>query len=109
MRKLPLEAFSKFGTARLSELNLYYIFAAQIARFITLESGLAGSGTVFPGFLEFEKKFIFAWDAVFDTSGMVSVYILHVGCTRFCRIRVSIVSIGESGKYAAKAIEGGCK
>lgn len=39
MRKLPLEAFSKFGTARLSELNLYYIFAAQIARFITLESG----------------------------------------------------------------------
>ncbi len=39
MRELPLEAFSKFGTARLSELNLYYIFAAQIARFVTLESG----------------------------------------------------------------------
>lgn len=39
MRELPLEAFSQFGTARLSELNLYYIFAAQIARFVTMESG----------------------------------------------------------------------
>ncbi len=39
MRELPLEAYSLYGTARLSELNLYYMLAALIARFVTLESG----------------------------------------------------------------------
>lgn len=36
-RELELEAYSNFGTARLTELNLFYIFAAQIARFFTFE------------------------------------------------------------------------
>ena len=46
MRKLPREAFSVFGTARLSELNLYYILSAQIARFITMESGTSFFGVL---------------------------------------------------------------
>lgn len=36
-RELELEAYSAFGTARLTELNLFYFFAAQIARFFTFE------------------------------------------------------------------------
>ena len=62
MRKLPLEAYSVFGTARLSELNLYYILAAQIARFITLESGtrffgvLMAAGLFFLAFWNFKKN-----------------------------------------------------
>lgn len=62
MRELPKEAFSKFGTARLSELNLYYIFAAQIARFVTLESGtrffgvLLATGLFFLAFWNLKKN-----------------------------------------------------
>ena len=51
MRDLDLEAFSQFGTARLSELNLYYIIAAQIARFITLENGTRFFGVLLGVFL----------------------------------------------------------
>lgn len=40
IRELEPEAFSKFGTARLSELSLYYIISAQIARFFTLENAV---------------------------------------------------------------------
>ena len=36
-RKLDLKAYSVFGTARLTELNLFYLLAAQIARFFTFE------------------------------------------------------------------------
>ena len=36
-RELDLAAYSVFGTARLTELNLFYIFAAQIARFFTFD------------------------------------------------------------------------
>ncbi|MCI8599933.1 MAG: DUF2142 domain-containing protein [Lachnospiraceae bacterium] len=46
VRDLDLEAFSKFGTARLTELNLYYIIAAQIARFFTFENGVRLFGLV---------------------------------------------------------------
>ena len=38
-RELDPEAYSAFGTARLTELNLFYIFAAQIARLFTFEHG----------------------------------------------------------------------
>ena len=38
-RTLSLDAYSAFGTARLTELNLFYIFAAQIARLFTFEHG----------------------------------------------------------------------
>ena len=44
-RTLSLDAYSAFGTARLTELNLFYIFAAQIARLFTFEHG--------PGFSAF--------------------------------------------------------
>ncbi len=62
IRELELKAFSKFGTARLSELNLYYIFAAQIARFITFENGtrmfgvLMGAGLFYLAFLNLKKN-----------------------------------------------------
>lgn len=36
-RTLDTAAYSAFGTARLTELNLFYILAAQIARFFTFE------------------------------------------------------------------------
>lgn len=36
-RELDREAYSVFGTARLTELNLFYMLAAQIARFFTFE------------------------------------------------------------------------
>lgn len=57
MRDLELEAFSKYGTARLFELNLYYILAAQIARFITFENGARFFGVLLGAFLFF---FLFA-------------------------------------------------
>ncbi|MGN8799758.1 hypothetical protein ACTNCH_00225 [Candidatus Merdisoma sp. HCP28S3_D10] len=36
-RELEMAAYSVFGTARLTELNLFYILAAQIARLFTFE------------------------------------------------------------------------
>lgn len=37
VRNLPAEAFSLYGVTRLSELNLYYILAAAIARWFSFE------------------------------------------------------------------------
>lgn len=37
VRELPAEAFSLYGVTRLSELNLYYILAAAIARWFSFE------------------------------------------------------------------------
>ena len=83
MRTLPLEAFSQFGTARLSELNLYYILAAQIARFVTLESGtrffgvLLAAGLFYLAFWNFKKnRYLLA--ALFLTP---QVWYLYTYCT----------------------------
>lgn len=83
MRKLPREAFSVFGTARLSELNLYYILSAQIARFITMESGtrffgvLLAVGLFFLAFLNLKKN-SYLLGVVFLTP---QVWYLYTYCT----------------------------
>ncbi len=61
-RELATEAYSVFGTARLTELNLFYVFAAQIARFFTFKhavrffSILMAAGLFFLAFWNLKKN-----------------------------------------------------
>lgn len=65
-RELEMAAYSVFGTARLTELNLFYIFAARIARLFTFDhavrlfSVLMAAG-LFYLFLQSEKEPVGCW------------------------------------------------
>ena len=82
-RTLSLDAYSAFGTARLTELNLFYIFAAQIARLFTFEHGTRlFSVLMFAGLMYFLfwnlKKNRFLLCALFLTP---QVWYLYTYCT----------------------------
>lgn len=82
-RTLSPDAYSAFGTARLTELNLFYIFAAQIARLFTFEHGTRlFSVLMFAGLMYFLfwnlKKNRFLLCALFLTP---QVWYLYTYCT----------------------------
>lgn len=82
-RELDREAYSVFGTARLTELNLFYMLAAQIARFFTFEhAARLFSVFLFAGLLYFLfwnlKKNRYLLCALFLTP---QVWYLYTYCT----------------------------
>lgn len=82
-RTLDTAAYSAFGTARLTELNLFYILAAQIARFFTFEhAARLFSVTMFAGLMYFLfwnlKKNRFLLCTLFLTP---QVWYLYTYCT----------------------------
>lgn len=113
MRELEPEAFSKFGTARLSELNLYYILAAQIARFFTFEHAmrffgfLMAVGLFYLAFVCFRKnRYLLA--VLFLTP---QVWYLYTYCTSdaldFAVSVLVLYQIANPESMLQKLLEGG--
>lgn len=108
-----MAAYSVFGTARLTELDLFYIFAAQIARLFTFEhavrlfSVLMAAGLFYLIFCNLKKnRWLLA--VMFLTPQIWYLYTYYtLGRHGLRGGRAGALSGGETGQYVAEALQTG--
>ena len=112
-RRLDREAYSAFGTARLTEWNLFYFLAAQIARFFTFEHAARFFGVLmFVGLMYFLfwnlKKNRFLLCALYLTP---QVWYLYTYCTSdaldFAVGVLALYQIADSDSMLHRLLESG--